>query len=59
MMKKINLGNLKSVPKKSRHVRWNWRMSPENSELVKYYLIAVDDKDREVSWTELQNRFKG
>ena len=26
---------------------WNWRMSFENPELVKYYLIAVDDKDRE------------
>lgn len=46
-MKKINLRNLKSVPRNSRHVRWNWEQSPDNNLLVRYHVIVVDDRRRE------------
>lgn len=44
-MKKINLRNLKNVPIKSRHVRWNWEPSSDNPEHARYHIIAVGDKN--------------
>ena len=43
-MKKINLQNLKNVPIKSRHVRWNWEQSPDDSFLVRYHVAVVGNK---------------
>ena len=43
-MKKINLRNLKSVPKKSRHVRWNSEQSPDNFLFLRYHVVVVGDK---------------
>ena len=40
----------KRIRKDSRHLRWNWRESPESSEdskKVRYYFDVVDDKFRE------------
>ena len=36
----------KYVPKKSRHIRWNWEGSPASEELVRYHFVVVDDKNR-------------
>jgi hypothetical protein len=42
---------MKQIKKNSRHVRWNWEVSPEqdldNHKYVRYHFIVVDDKDRE------------
>ena len=35
----------KGIPKKSRHIRWNWEPSPENAEMVRYHFIVVNDKN--------------
>lgn len=40
----------KRILKKSRHIRWNWRESPESSEdkrKTRYFFDNVDDKFRE------------
>ncbi len=44
--KKKNASFPKMVPKKSRHIRWNWEPSPENEEMVRYHFVVVDDKNR-------------
>lgn len=36
----------KIISNRSRHIRWNWEQSSENSELVRYHFVVVDDKDR-------------
>ncbi|MEK6842379.1 MAG: hypothetical protein AABX84_01065 [Nanoarchaeota archaeon] len=46
-MGKQIIKGFREVPKKSRHIRWNWRRSLENFESVRYYIIVVDDKNRE------------
>lgn len=30
-----------------RHIRWNWEISPDSQEMVRYHFVIVDDKDRE------------
>jgi len=35
------------VPKSSHHLRWNWEVSPESEELIRYHFVVVDDKYRE------------
>ncbi|MCA9487879.1 MAG: hypothetical protein KC516_02870 [Nanoarchaeota archaeon] len=37
----------KRIFKKSRHIRWNWEQSPDDSEMVRYHFVVVDDKDRD------------
>ncbi len=37
----------KMVLRTKPHVRWNWQPSPDNSEMVRYHLVVVNNKDRE------------
>lgn len=37
------------VHKKERHFRWNWEISPDQFNGVRYHLIPVDDKGREAT----------
>lgn len=43
-MKKINPKNIRHIPKKSRHIRWNWERSLEDNDLVRYHVVVVGDK---------------
>lgn len=36
----------KRVPKKSRHIEWNWEQSSDDPEKVRYHFVIVDDKNR-------------
>lgn len=45
-MPKLNSRGIKFVSKDSRHVRWNWEMSPDNMGNARYHIIVVDDKNR-------------
>lgn len=31
------------VPKNSRHIRWNWQPSPDDSKIARYYFVIVDE----------------
>ena len=44
MVKQINYK--KHIMKDSRHIRWNYEESPDNSEMVRAHFIIVDDKNR-------------
>lgn len=37
---------MKKVFKKSRHLRWNWEVSPDNPENLRYHFVIVGDKNR-------------
>lgn len=49
--------SVKTLPKKvyrtERHIRWNWEPSPDNPGLVRYHLVVVDDKDRDIIMNSL------
>ena len=46
MVKKIPINVMKFIKIRERHIRWNWEISPEDSEKVRYHFVVVDDKDR-------------
>ena len=46
------------VFKKSRHLRWSWEQSPENSELVRYHFIISDDKNKKGKMESILNSIK-
>ena len=41
-----------------RHIRWNWERSSEQSDLVRYHFIVVDDKDREGTMNKLLDQLQ-
>ena len=43
------------VPKKSRHVRWNWEELEDGSEMARYHFIIVDNKNLKGKMTEILN----
>lgn len=46
-MKRINVRTARAVPKDSRHIRWNWEISPDEYQQGRYHIVVVDDKGRE------------
>lgn len=42
----------------SRHIRWNWGISPDNPSFVRYHLIVVDDKDRRGTMNQLLDQLQ-
>ena len=44
---------VKRVMRAERHIRWNWERSSEQSDLVRYHFVVVDDKDREGTMNKL------
>ncbi len=48
----------KRILKNSRHVRWNWEESPDDSQLVRYHVIVVDDRDREGIFRRVTDRIQ-
>ncbi|MFH1311074.1 MAG: hypothetical protein ABIH65_01575 [Nanoarchaeota archaeon] len=43
----------KIIHRTDRHIRWNWEVSPENSNKVRYHFIVVDDKKRDMTMNSL------
>jgi len=41
------------VYKDSRHIRWHFEQSPDNPDLVRYHFVIVDDKNRDVTLSNL------
>ena len=43
--------NTKTFPKRvfknERHIRWNYEVSPDDSNSLRYHIVIVDDKNRE------------
>lgn len=52
-MKKINYQNLKNVPKREKHIRWNCEQSPDNPLLMRYHVIVVDNRRRKEPFDEI------
>ena len=48
----------KRVMRTERHIRWNWERSSEQSDLVRYHFIVVDDKDREGTMNKLLDQLQ-
>ena len=48
-MKKMNFQSLKLIPKRSRHIIWNWEQSPDNPELARYHVVIADNKKRKAT----------
>ena len=49
---------MEKIFKKGRHIRWNWEISPDNFELVRYHFIIVDDKNREGIMNKILNKMQ-
>jgi len=49
----------KRIPKKSRHVRWNWEDSPDSPGLTRLHFIVVDDKERENKMVKILDSISG
>ena len=50
---------MKKILRKSRHLRWNWIISPEDSEKIRYYFNVVDDKFREEKIKQILDKIQG
>jgi len=51
-----------NIIRKSRHIRYNWKLSPESSEdlqKVRYYFDIVDDKFREEKIKRIIDKVQG
>ena len=55
-LKKRRKEILDSISKTERHVRWNWEISPDNNNLVRYHFVVVDDKNRDMIMNSLVER---
>ncbi len=49
--------NTKTFPKRvfknERHIRWNYEVSPDSPDSLRYHFIVVDDKNREETMNSL------
>lgn len=43
---KSSLKRQKPIKNLTRHIRWNWEISPNNVSFVRYHFVIVDDKER-------------
>lgn len=57
MVKKINPNLVGIISNRERHVRINWEKSPENHEMLRYYFVVVDDKNRKAILMGLLENF--
>ena len=50
---------VKKVLKKERHFRWNWEVSLEDLDKVRYHFIVVDDRNRRGKMNMILSAFAG
>lgn len=43
----------RKIARTERHIRWNWENSPDESEMVRYHFIIIDDKNRRATLAQL------
>lgn len=43
----------KQIPIKSRHIEYNYEISPDNTGKMRYHLVIIDDKNRKAKLSQL------
>ncbi len=56
MVKVSNTIIYSKIPKKDRHIEYNWEKSPDNENMVRNHFVVVDDKKRKGTLNEILNQ---